>query len=521
MAAKWLGRLRPARRVRLLLGDQLNSCHSWFDETDADTLYLLAELHQETSYCVHHIQKVAAFFAAMQAFAAQLDQQGHSVLHLTLDDTSGLDLPGLISLVLQETGACRFEYQSPDEYRLQQQLAQLVHELPDAVEVSCCDSEHFLLAREEISQYLPDSGSPLMETFYRKLRKRTGYLMRGSQPEGNQWNFDKENRQDLPDEVDIPAPLTFANPVGEILDRIERHSVQTMGRISERSLGWPVTRQQSLQLLEFFVGHCLADFGRYQDALSDRGWSLFHSRLSFSLNSKMLSPAEVCERAIQQWQGGEDINLAQVEGFVRQIIGWREYMRGIYWTRMPDYANRNALEHQRDLPAWYWNGETGMKCLHQAVGQSLDHAYAHHIQRLMVTGNFALLAGVHPDQVDAWYLGVYIDAIEWVEITNTRGMSQYADGGVVATKPYISSANYIDKMGSHCGTCRYDPKKRWGEGSCPFNSLYWHFIDRHAGRLQGNRRMSMVLASWKKRKDEDRQAILETAEHYLQNIDNL
>lgn len=499
------------------MGDQLNHQHSWYTEQDPETLYLIAELHQEATYCKHHIQKVVAFFAAMQSFATHLSRKGHRLLYLTLDDTQVLALPQLLDRVFQSCGAKRFEYQSPDEYRVQQQLTEFSTARRDWLDVVCVDSEHFLLDRLELAELVPSTGSPLMETFYRKMRRRTGYLMEEGQPEGGQWNFDQHNRQALPTELEIPQPLVFANPVGDILDRIERHKIETIGRMPARALTWPISREQSLDLLEYFVAHCLPDFGRYQDALTDRGWSLFHSRLSFSLNCKLISPAEVCERAIEAWRQSDMIDLAQIEGFLRQIIGWREFMRGIYWTRMPDYATRNALDHQADLPDWYWTGETRMSCLSHAVNQSLDHAYAHHIQRLMVTGNFALLAGVHPDQVDQWYLGIYIDALEWVEITNTRGMSQYADGGVVATKPYVSSANYLDKMGDYCGRCEYDASKKFGEGSCPFNSLYWHFIDRHQEVFRGNRRMTMVLASWRKRSEADRRAILDTAENYLKN----
>jgi deoxyribodipyrimidine photolyase-related protein len=285
---------------------------------------------------------------------------------------------------------------------------------------------------------------------------------------------------------------------------------------------WPINRDQCLELLRHFVKFGLPNFGTFQDAMSEQHWALFHSRLSFALNTKMLHPLEVIKTATDAWaQNKKAISLAQIEGFVRQILGWREYMRGMYWALMPDFADLNYFEHNRALPHYYWDGQTKMNCLKQTIQQSLDKAYAHHIQRLMITGNFALLAGVHPDEVDAWYLGIYIDAIEWVEITNTRGMSQYADAGQIATKPYVSSANYIHKMSDYCQNCFYDRKKKIGERACPFNSLYWHFYDRHRDKLQKNPRIGMMYRTWERMNDSTKSEIIEQAEKYLTKIEEL
>ena len=376
---------------------------------------------------------------------------------------------------------------------------------------------------DALDAYLPAGKQPRMEHFYRRIRRESGWLMDADgQPTGGRWNFDAENRKAMPAGVQPPAPRLFDNPLCDARARLERHGIRTIGRLAGDSLTWPVDRQQSLQLLEDFVERLLPEFGPYQDALTDRGWSLFHSRLSFSLNVKLLSPREVVEAVLEAWRAQpERYPLACVEGFVRQVIGWREFMRGIYWTRMPAYAGLNELDHQRPLPAFYWTGETRMACMAQAIGQSLEHAYAHHIQRLMVTGNFALLAGVHPDQVDEWYLGIYIDALHWVELPNTRGMSQFADGGVVASKPYVSSGNYLNKMGDHCANCHYDVKKRTGERACPFNALYWHFMHRHQARLERNPRIGMVYRSWARMEPATRSALLEHAERMLESIDTL
>jgi deoxyribodipyrimidine photolyase-related protein len=298
--------------------------------------------------------------------------------------------------------------------------------------------------------------------------------------------------------------------------------VETIGEIQEKQFFWPVTRNESLELLSFFIENCLPYFGTFQDAMTTDSWSVYHSRISFAMNVKLLSPKEVVDAVIQAYRSNEHlISLNQVEGFVRQIIGWREYMRGIYWMHMPDYASLNYFNHENKLPDWYWTGETNMKCLSHSIKQSLQFAYAHHIQRLMVTGNFALLAGIHPDEVDRWYLGIYIDALDWVEITNTRGMSQFSDGGIVGTKPYVSSANYIDKMSSYCGKCHYNEKQKTGEKACPFNSLYWHFYAQNESLLRKNPRIGMMYVTWDKMQPEVKTELLNQAEYYLKNINDL
>jgi deoxyribodipyrimidine photolyase-related protein len=334
----------------------------------------------------------------------------------------------------------------------------------------------------------------------------------------------------------VPQPLLFSNDVSEILARLERHQIKTMGRAAT-SLLWPVNRQQAKELLDYFCRYCLPRFGQFQDAMTcqlnqlegDKQWSLYHSRLSFALNSKIISPKLVVERVLAHYRAQPEqllsaepqINLAQVEGFIRQILGWREFVRGIYWANMPEYAILNALSAKRALPAWFWSGKTKMSCLKHAIEQSLDYAYAHHIQRLMITGNFCLLAGIDPDEVDAWYLGVYIDALEWVEMPNTRGMSQFADGGIVGSKAYAASGNYVKKMSDYCGYCHYKVAKTTEADACPLNSLYWRFIHQQQQLLGNNPRNAMVYANWQKKTAEQQQAILTQAELYLNAIEQL
>ncbi len=510
--------------VRLILGDQLNAQHSWFEKVDPGVCYLIAELHQEQHYVRHHVQKTCAFLHAMEQFASQLANAGHQVVYRTLDDTEGQSLEQLLGELIQETRAQRFEFQHPDEQRLATQLSSLAQTL--SIETRAYDSEHFIVAKDEIGIYFTPDKHNRMETFYRKMRKRLQVLMDDQQPSGGKWNFDSSNRSSFKkdDLTEIPQPLCFANDVSHILARIEKHAIPVFGK-AETQLLWPTTRKQSLQQLDYFCENCLPLFGKFQDAMTENSahsWSLYHSRLSFSLNAKLISPLEVIERSLKAYnRRGSDISIEQIEGFVRQIIGWREYVRGVYWVNQPHYSRKNFFNAKRKLPAWYWTGDTKMSCLRAAVTQSLEYSYAHHIQRLMVTGNFALLAGIDPEQVEEWYLGIYIDAIEWVEQPNTRSMTLFADGGWVATKPYAASGNYINKMSDHCKACVYSPKKKTESDACPLNSLYWNFLDRNRSKLQSNPRMAFPYKTLQRMSEDQVNAINNKARELLSVVDSL
>ena len=408
-----------AKHLKLILGDQLNPNHSWFEHNDPDVVYVIAELHQEANYTKHHIQKITAFFVAMSEFAHHIESKGHRVCYLTLDDTQKYqDITELIKALTSKYSSETFTFQRPDEYRLREQLCNMSHHLE--LPVHEADTEHFLLPFEELPQHFKADTHVRMENFYRFMRKRFSILMNGSKPEGDAWNFDANNRKSFKkaDLKLIPKPLVFDNDADEYLQRIKNHKIKTIGEESN-NISYPVNREQSLVLLSFFCEHQLPNFGNFQDAMtvaSPYAWSLYHSRLSFSINCKMLGPMEVIQTALLAYENSDGkITLSQIEGFVRQILGWREYVRGMYWANMPNYAEQNFLDANRNLPGFFWNGNTKMQCLKSAISQSLEHAYAHHIQRLMITGNFALLAGISPNQVDEWYLGIYIDAIEWVE----------------------------------------------------------------------------------------------------------
>lgn len=508
------------KTLRLILGDQLNPNHSWFDDKDKNIIYVMMEIRPETDYAKHHLQKLLGVFGAMREFSNYLKNEKHTILYIHLNDPENEhDFSRNLQKIVEKENIDKFEYQEPDEYRVDEILKKASKN--SGVPVEMVSSEHFLTKREFIRDFFGRKNY-LMESFYREMRKKHNILMKSGKPVGGKWNYDFKNRKKYDGKVPLPQPIEMENDLSEVYEDLNKSGVAWFGAAKADSFAWPLTKKQALEYLEYFVKNLLPHFGTYQDALTGKSETLFHSRLSFALNTKLLHPMEVVNRAIEEWHRRKDeISLEQIEGFVRQIIGWREYVRGIYWAKMPEYERMNYFHHQRKLPDFYWTGETKMNCMKQAIGQSLKSAYAHHIQRLMITGNFALLAQVHPDEVDNWYLGIYIDAFQWVEITNTRGMSQFADGGIMATKPYVSSANYINKMSDHCAGCFYNPKKRIGEKACPFNSLYWNFHMKHEDKLRKNPRIGMVYRNLDKMSIEEKVSIQTQANKYLENLDNL
>ena len=507
------------KKLRLILGDQLNSQHSWFDEVDENCIYLMAEMRQETDYVKHHIQKIVAFFLSMRNFAKDLKSKKHQVIYFSINDLDNLhDLEKIISTCVEKHNIKKFEYQLPDEFRLDDQLKSICKNL--TIETEVFDTQHFYTTRTELTTFFEGKKLLLMENFYRMMRKKHEVMMVGATPLGNQWNFDHDNRKKYSGQVPIPEEKNFHKNVSEIIKEIQISEIKNFGNIDENNFSWPTSRKESLAVLEYFCHNLLKHFGDYEDAMHTDEKFLFHSRLSFAMNSKMLSPKEVIETVVDFYHKNEDeISISQVEGFVRQILGWREYIRGIYWKEMPEYAQKNHLNNTNNLPDFFWTGKTKMNCMSHAINQSLDEAYAHHIQRLMVIGNFTLLTQIHPDQVDNWYLGVYIDAIEWVEMPNTRGMSQYADGGIIATKPYVSSGSYINKMSNNCSKCFYNVKEKFGEKACPFNTLYWNFLDEKRDYFKGNQRMAMMMNLLNKMNPEELYKIKVKANEIIDNLD--
>ena len=507
------------KKLRLILGDQLNSQHSWFDKKDDNTLYCFFEMRQETDYVTHHIQKIVGFFAAMRNFADELKKAKHNVIYFKLNDANNTqNLKQNLALLIKENNIKQFNYQAPDEYRLHAQLKEFSNTLNIRSEVF--STEHFYTEKEDLQTFFKGKKQFLMENFYRDMRKKHQILVINNQPEGGKWNYDASNRKKWKGEVLIPPAKNFDNNVEDIILDIKKAEVKSIGKINAKYFEYPISRKQALTQLNYFCEHLLIHFGDYQDAMHTNNYYLFHSRISFAMNTKMIAPKEIINMVLEIYRTKkEEIDISQVEGFIRQILGWREYMRGMYWMLMPAYKKENYLNNKNKLPNFFWTGNTKMNCLKNAINNSLENGYAHHIQRLMITGNFALLTQINPDEIDAWYLGIYVDAIEWVQLPNTRGMSQFADGGKIATKPYVSSGSYISKMSNYCDTCYYKKNKKFEENACPFNTLYWNFLDEKKAQLSGIFRMKMMYSLLNKMSSEERIKIKKKANHIINNLD--
>ena len=477
--------------LRVVLGDQLSrSLSSLADLDPGRDVVLMAEVAEETTYVRHHRKKIAFFLSAMRHFAEALTADGVTVDYVRLDDPDNTgSFTGEVRRAAARHGADRIVVTEPGEFRVLEMIEdwRRVTGLP----VTLRDDNRFLCSRTRFNRWAEGRKQLRMEYFYREMRRETGLLMHGEAPAGGQWNFDAENRKKL------PADLVPPDRIGFPPDRITQDVIALVRARFPDHFGelepfrFAVTRDDALRALDHFIADCLPRFGDYQDAMKQDAPFLFHAVLSPYLNIGLLLPREVCRAAEDAWKDGH-APLNAIEGFTRQILGWREYVRGLYWLKMPDYKTTNALEARRPLPTFYWTGETDMNCLRQAIGETKRNAYAHHIQRLMVTGNFALLAGLDPAEVNDWYMVVYADAVEWVELPNTHGMALFADGGVMASKPYAASGAYIQRMSDYCADCRYSPADKTGTTACPFNYLYWHFLIENRARLSGNARLGMI-----------------------------
>ncbi len=509
--------MNPAA-LRVVLGDQVSHGVAALADLDPQRdVVLLAEVLAECTYVPHHPKKIGLVLAAMRHFARELTAAGVRVDYIRLDDPANTQsLRGEVCRAVQRHRPALVVATAPGEWRVLEDM----RGWQDAtgVETDIREDDRFLCRIQEFRRWAAGKQSLRMEFFYREMRRRTGLLMDGDAPVGGRWNFDAENRKALPPRVAVPDLPHFppdditSEVVALVAERFSGHFGSVDG------FAWPVTAQQAETALHDFIANRLVSFGDWQDAMKRDEPHLFHSLLSTSLNVGLLSPLTVCRAAEAAFRAGA-VPLNAAEGFIRQIIGWREFVRGVYWLHVPEYRTRNALDAQRKLPWFYWSGETRMECMRQVIGQTMEHAHAHHIQRLMITGNFALLAGVHPDEVDLWYMVVYADAYEWVEMPNTRGMALHADGGVVGSKPYAASGAYINRMSDYCGACAYDVKDATGPRACPFNSLYWDFIARHARRFAGNQRMAMPVRSLERMNPERRAAIRARAAAFLAAMD--
>lgn len=505
-----------AKALRLVLGDQLTrDIAALRDYADGDVV-LMAEVAGEATYVKHHKQKIAFLFSAMRHFAAELRAEGMRVAYVQLNDPGNTgSICGEVRRAIKHHGCGRIIATFPGEWRVLRDLQSLAD---TGIEPEIREDDRFLASRERFSDWAADRKSLRMEFFYREMRRETDLLMEGDGPAGGHWNYDSENRKRLPKSLQLPQRFGFAPDAItlEVLDLVRNQFADNFGDLTP--FDWAVTRTDALRAFGDFLTYALPDFGKYQDAMASGEPFVFHSLISPYLNAGLLTPREVCIAAEREYIE-KRAPLNAVEGFIRQILGWREYVRGVYWLKMPDYAETNALNATRPLPWLYWSGETDMHCMAEAIGQTRRTAYSHHIQRLMVTGNFALLAGIEPKQIAEWYLVVYADAYEWVELPNTHGMSQFADGGLLASKPYASSGAYIDRMSDFCKSCAYDVKVKSGPKACPFNFLYWAFLIRNAETLRGNQRMAMpyrTLDGW----DESRKAaVVAEAKAFLDRLE--
>ncbi len=484
--------------LRLILGDQLTTDLPALADIDAgrDTV-LMIEAAEEFTCVPYHKQKIVLVLSAMRYFADELRQRGIMVDYVRLDarGNSGSLTSEVVRAITQHRPD-RLVVTEPSEWRVLQVVESWAGTTSVPVEVR--PDDRFFASRARFTEWTRGRRVWRMEHFYREMRREHAILMDGEQPAGGEWNYDSENRKRLPAQTHPPERRRFApdTTTREVIALVERRFSDHFGMTQE--FGWPVTRAEALLALDDFIVHVLPSFGDYQDAMKAGSPFLFHSLIAPALNLGLLCAREVCHAAEAAWRAGA-APLNAVEGFVRQILGWREYVRGVYWALMPGYADENALGATRPLPAFYWTGETDMRCLREAIGSTARHAYSHHIQRLMITGNFALLAGIAPREIERWYLAVYADAHEWVEMPNTLGMAVFADGGRMASKPYAASGAYIDRMSDFCPDCAFDVKQKTGPRACPFNYLYWAFLIRQHGRLAANPRLAMpyrTLAGW-------------------------
>ncbi|MEE2988548.1 MAG: cryptochrome/photolyase family protein [Verrucomicrobiota bacterium] len=500
--------MKRPRHLILIFGDQLNRDASAFDGFDAanDAVWM-AEVDDESKHVWSHKQRIAIFLSGMRHFRDALLREDIRVEYTQLGD--GKELDNFSYRLSHDLRALRPEkviVTQPGEWRVLQALKKVCRgeELPLEVR----DDRHFYTTFKDFEEHVKGRKSLRMEFFYRELRKRFDVLMEDNEPTGGEWNYDKENRGSFgksgPEGPNTglgfkPDALTY-----EVLDLVNDRFADHPGSLE--SFAWPVTPEEAQKALSDFIHNRLAVFGKYQDAMwTDEPW-LYHSLISTSLNLKLLDPRDAVAAAEKAYKDGH-APLAAVEGFIRQILGWREYVRGIYWMHMPEYIDRNAMVAQEPLPGFYWSGDTELECLKQSIGQTLEHGYAHHIQRLMVTGLYALLLGVDPKRLHEWYLAVYVDAVEWVELPNTLGMSQYGDGGLMASKPYIATGNYINKMSNYCKNCPKNPKEKTGENACPFTTLYWDYLIRHQDTLKSNNRMGLQLRNLDRLNQAERSAI--------------
>ncbi|MBL8523153.1 MAG: cryptochrome/photolyase family protein [Betaproteobacteria bacterium] len=513
--------VQSIRNLILVLGDQLDCKSSALADADASKdLILMAEVAEESTHVWSSKPRTAYFLAAMRHFRLLLQASGHQICYLALGEHKFASLADALDTAIKRHGPQKVIMTESGDWRVEKTLTETCarNHIPLAIR----EDRHFLISRRDFAEWARGYKQLRMEFFYRMMRKTHDVLMENGQPAGGRWNYDSENRGAFgkagPKDIPLPPKFDHDSITRGALADVEQRFANHPGSLDQ--FNWPVTRDDALIALSDFVEHRLPQFGGYQDAMWADQPVLYHSLLSAALNLKLLNPREVIAAAIEAHRAGK-APLEAVEGFVRQILGWREFIRGMYWLDMPAMREANFFDHQNMLPAWYWTGNTQMNCMKQVISQTLEYGYAHHIQRLMVTGVWALLAEISPQQIEDWYLAVYVDAIDWVELPNVAGMAIYANGGRFTSKPYIASGQYINRMSNYCRSCRYKPDVKTGEKACPFTALYWNFLDKHEQLLLENPRTSLMAKNIARLSDDERAAIRVHAQHLLQHLDAL
>ena len=515
IASKQLGNL--VTNLRIILGDQLDTNISSLDGLNVEKdIILMCEVWDETQYVKHHKKKIAFLFSAMRHFAESLRAKNINLVYYTLATAPALkSFTHAIKEVLKTKSLTKIIVTFPGEYRVLTEVKTWVQEFNLPVDIRA--DTRFLCSLEDFNTWADGRKVLRMEYFYREMRKKFTILMDGDQPVGGQWNYDIENRK--PPKPDFDVPKTYVEApddiTNEVITLVEKEFSDHMGNLGD--FHFAVTHSAAKRALHQFIDERLKYFGDFQDAMIEGKPWMFHAHVGLYLNSGLLSPLD-CIQAAEQAYYDHKAQLNAVEGFIRQILGWREFVRGIYWREMPEYALDNFFEAKRDLPSFYWNAKTEMNCVRQAIQETIDNAYAHHIQRLMVLGNFALLAGLHPRQVNDWFLSVYADAFEWVELPNVSGMALFADGGLLASKPYASGGGYINKMSNYCKGCRYKVSHKNGPEACPFNYLYWDFLNRNRALLGSNHRVGMMYRVYDRMTDEKRKEIASDSAQFLETL---
>jgi len=505
----------------VVLGDQLDLNNpALLSNSPKNTPILMVESPAESTVVWVHKVRIALFLSAMRHFAEQLRKAGYTVHYRKLGETGEHTLVQEVASLCKQHGYTSIDLAEPGEWRLEQDFLNMAKS--SGIKLRLLEDTHYLCTRADFAKWASGYKQMRMEYFYREMRKRTGVLMDGAEPAGGKWNFDADNRSAFPKsgpgKIAPPAAFEPDDITKQVFAEVEEHFPDHPGTLA--NFKWPVTREQALQALDTFIATRFTNFGNFQDAMwtnTPFGW---HSLVSSSINLHLLHPLEVIEKAEAAFRENK-VDIASAEGFIRQILGWREFMRGVYWLDMPKMREDNHLQAKHDLPKWFWTGQTQMNCLKDSIGQTLDHGYAHHIQRLMVIGNFALLAGLVPQQVEDWFLAVYVDAVEWVELPNVAGMALFANGGRFTSKPYIASGAYIKRMSNYCTGCKYKPAEKVGDEACPFTTLYWGFLDQHEKMLSGNPRTGLMAKNIARLDDAQRAALRQKVADTFKNIEQL